>query len=61
VVSVGVNNTFGMTQLGLATARTAGPLSTVADGLNGVFADAAGTLPTQSWQSSSYFVDAVVE
>jgi hypothetical protein len=60
VVSVGMNAAFGMTRSDLETARVDGPLRSVADGANGVFADAAGTFPTQSWSDSSYFVDAVV-
>jgi hypothetical protein len=36
-----------------------GPLSSVADGANGVFAGSAGTFPTGSWNNSSYGVDVV--
>ena len=60
VVSVNANSLFVMTRSGLATALTSGPLSSVADGANGVFANSAGTFPTSSWSSSSYLVDAVV-
>jgi hypothetical protein len=60
VVSYGANARFGMTAGALASQITSGPLTSVADGLNGVYADAAGVFPTQSWGSSSYFVDAVV-
>jgi hypothetical protein len=60
VVSVGLNARFAMTDSGLSAALTNGPLHSVADGLNGVFGNAAGTFPTQSWHSSNYFVDAVV-
>ena len=44
---------------GLATQVVSGPFRTVADGLNGVFATAAGTFPTQSYNTSNYFVDLV--
>jgi hypothetical protein len=60
VVSVGINANFVMTASGLATQRTSGPLSSVADGANGVFGSAAGVFPTGSWNSSNYFIDAVV-
>jgi hypothetical protein len=30
------------------------------DGRNGVFADAAGTFPSQSWGNSNYWIDAVI-
>ena len=60
VVSVGYNERFGMTRDGLLTSIANGPLSSVADGQNGVYADAAGVFPTQSWSSSNYWVDAVV-
>jgi hypothetical protein len=55
-----LNNTFGMTDSGLSSPLTSGPLQSVADGRNGVWADDAGVFPTQSWRSSNYFVDAVV-
>jgi hypothetical protein len=60
VVSVNANAFFVSTQFGLQSARSSGPLSSVADGANGVFGSAAGVFPTGSWRSSSYFVDAVV-
>jgi hypothetical protein len=60
VVSVGMNSRFVATLDGLRTARTSGPLSSVADDANGVFASAAGVFPTSSYRASSYFVDAVV-
>ena len=37
-----------------------GPLHSVADGQNGVFADAGGSFPTQSFSSSNYFVNVEV-
>jgi hypothetical protein len=58
-VSVGANAYFPSTQNGLATARTSGPLSTVADGKNGVYASSAGVFPTNSYKSTAYFVDVV--
>ena len=39
---------------------SSGPLFSVADGANGVFADAAGSFPVNSWGGSDYGVDAVV-
>ena len=60
MVSVGLNTTFVMTGGGLRTALASGPLSSVADGRNGVFAAAAGVFPTGSYNASNYFVDAVV-
>jgi hypothetical protein len=59
-VSVGFNTRFVMTNGGLSTARTAAGVSTVT-GANGVFGDSAGIFPTSSWNSSNYFVDAVVQ
>jgi hypothetical protein len=61
VVSVNANSTFVVTGGGLRTQIVSGPLKSVADGLNGVFANAAGQFPTQSYNSSNYFVDAVVQ
>lgn len=60
VVSVGYNTAFGVTRDGLQSPAASGPLSSAADGHNGVYADAAGTFPTHSWSSSNYWVDAVV-
>jgi hypothetical protein len=60
VVSVGMNDRFVMTTGTFTNPVTSGPLSSVADGANGVFADAAGTFPTQSWGNSDYGIDAVV-
>jgi hypothetical protein len=59
-VSVGFNARFSMTEFGLQTALTSGPISSVADGANGVLANAAGSFPTLTWHSSNYFVDAIV-
>jgi N,N-dimethylformamidase beta subunit-like protein/uncharacterized protein DUF4082/Big-like domain-containing protein len=60
VVSVGMNDRFVMTIGTFTNPVTSGPLASVADGANGVFADAAGTLPTQHWGNSDYGIDAVV-
>jgi hypothetical protein len=60
-VSVGFNTRFVMTSYGLRYALTSGPLSSVADGQNGVYGLSAGTFPTGSWASSNYLVDAVVQ
>jgi hypothetical protein len=61
VVSVGYNASFGMTGGSvLRTGITSGPLRSVVDNSNGVFADAAGVFPTQTWYWGNYFVDAVV-
>jgi hypothetical protein len=61
VVSVGFNAFFVMTGGGLAAQITSGPLQTVADGANGVFGTAANLFPAGSYNSSNYFVDAVVQ
>ena len=61
VVSVGLNAFYAKTMGGLGTQRTSGPLQSVADGQNGIYANAAGQFPTNSWGSSNYFVDAVVK
>jgi fibronectin type 3 domain-containing protein len=60
VISVNANANYVVTQGGLATQVVSGPLRSVADGQNGVFASAAGIFPAQSFNSSNYFVDAVV-
>jgi hypothetical protein len=60
VVSVNVNAFYVFTQSGLATQVVSGPLRSVADGQNGVYGLTAGVFPAQSWNSSNYFVDAVV-
>ena len=59
VVSVGLNAYYSKAGSGLAAPLVSGPLRTVATG-NGVFADRAGLFPSQTWQSTNYFVDAVV-
>jgi hypothetical protein len=61
VVSIGYNAAFGMTGgSSLRDGLTSGPLKSVVDNANGVYSDAAGTFPTQSWYHGNYFVDAVV-
>jgi hypothetical protein len=59
VLSVNANAYFVATQGGLQTQIVSGPVRSVADGLNGVFGSAAGQFPTQSYNSSNYFVDGV--
>ncbi|QEC50093.1 DUF4082 domain-containing protein [Baekduia soli] len=59
-VSVGFNTRFVMTQSGLGTRLVNGPLFSIDDGRNGVYAASAGVFPTGSYSSSNYFVDAVV-
>jgi hypothetical protein len=60
VVSVGINTFFVTTHSALASQIVAGPLESVADGVNGVYGPAAGTFPTKSFNSSNYFVDVVI-
>jgi hypothetical protein len=60
VVSVGVNAFFVATHSALANQIVAGPLESVADGVNGVYGSAVGTFPTKNFQLSNYFVDVVV-
>ena len=60
VASVGFNAFFDVTAGGLGTQFISGPLKSVKDGANGVFAQAAGNFPNSSYQSSNYFVDVMV-
>jgi hypothetical protein len=60
VVSVNMNNYYVVTLSGLASSLTSGPVSTVANGANGVYAGVAGAFPSETWSSSNYFIDAVV-
>ena len=60
VVSVNANSAYALNSNGLATQVANGPLRTVADGVNGVYNTVRGSFPNQSYQSSNYFVDAVV-
>jgi hypothetical protein len=59
VVTVGINDLYVVTTGGLASPVTSGPLTSVADGANGVFGP-LGSFPTDSWGSSNYFIDTVV-
>jgi hypothetical protein len=59
VVSVNANSYFVDTPGGLSTSLGSGPLHSVV-GSNGVFGSAAGVFPTQTYNSSNYFVDVVV-
>jgi len=61
VVSVNANAVFAGTSLGLASEIVSGPLRSVADGKNGVYGSAAGVFPTNYYNSSNYYVDAVVD
>jgi hypothetical protein len=62
VVSVGINAFFVMTNLGLQTQLSNGPIATdITAAKNGVIGAAAGVFPTTSYQSSNYFVDVVVQ
>lgn len=57
VVSVNVNTHYAATYDELATPITNGPLSSVADGNNGVFNFTPGAFPTGSYQNTNYFRD----
>ncbi|MDE2261046.1 MAG: DUF4082 domain-containing protein, partial [Gammaproteobacteria bacterium] len=57
VVSVNVNSYYVATNGGLQTAVVNSPLSSVADGANGVYAGTPGQFPTSSYQNSNYFRD----
>jgi hypothetical protein len=59
VVSVNANAHYVATNNGLSTSIVNGPLSTVADGANGVYGG-VGAFPTRSYQNSNYFRDVVV-
>jgi methionine-rich copper-binding protein CopC len=56
VVSVNANAVYAFTPAGLATQIDSGPLHSVV-GTNGVYGASAGTFPTASYNSSSYFTD----
>jgi hypothetical protein len=58
VVTVNTKTYYVATNNGLQSSVVNGPLSTVADGANGVFGN-SGAFPTQSWSSSNYFRDIV--
>jgi hypothetical protein len=58
VVSVNCNTHYAATNDGLSVPVANGPLSSVADGANGVFGD-PGVFPIQTWQNTNYFRDVV--
>jgi len=60
VVSVNINNYYVVTLSGLASSLSSGPLFTVANGANGIYAGVGGAFPSETWSSSNYFIDAVV-
>jgi Domain of unknown function (DUF4082) len=60
IVSVNSNSAYGATNQGLATSVVNPPLSTVADGANGVYG-VPGSFPTLTYQNSNYFRDVVVQ
>jgi hypothetical protein len=60
IVSVNSNTMYGATNQGLATSVVNPPLSSVADGDNGVYA-VPGAFPTLTYQNSNYFRDVVVQ
>lgn len=57
VVSVNVSSYYVATNEGLQTSLVNGPLSSVADGANGVYSSVAGQFPTGSYQNTNYFRD----
>jgi hypothetical protein len=59
IVSVNVNGYYVDALGGLASSVINGPLSSVADGANGVFNIVGGSFPDQSYQNSNYFRDIV--
>jgi hypothetical protein len=61
VVSINANKYYVATPLGLQTQVSVGPLSSVADGKNGVYANSAGIFPSLSFNSNNYFVDVIVQ
>lgn len=60
-VSVNINAYFVDQYDALDNEIVSGPIGSIADGNNGVFAGAAGDYPTSSYRSSNYFVDVVVD
>ena len=57
VVSVNTNSYYPFTGQGLAASIANNPLSTVADGANGVINDIAGIFPNRSFNNANYFRD----
>lgn len=58
VVTVNSNSAYGATNNGLQSVVSNGPLSSIADGSNGIYGT-INTFPTNSWQNSNYFRDVV--
>jgi hypothetical protein len=61
VASVNILSDYVATPAGLADPITNGPLSSIADGNNGVYSLTPGTFPTESYNDANYFVDVEVE
>ena len=61
VVSVNANTQYSARPGGLQSAVDSGVLHSVADGANGVYNDAPGAFPSQSYNSTNYYVDGVVD
>jgi Domain of unknown function (DUF4082)/Chitobiase/beta-hexosaminidase C-terminal domain len=60
LVSVASNTAYGATHTELASAITNGPISSVADGANGVYGP-VGSLPTKSYENTDYYCDVVFQ
>lgn len=60
LVSVASNSAYGATHGELASAITNGPISSVADGANGVYGP-VGSLPDKSYESTDYYRDVVFQ
>ena len=60
VATVNSNTMYGATNHGLDNPVTNAPLSTIADGNNGVYGS-PGTFPTLSYENSNYFRDIVLQ
>ena len=61
VISVNINAYYVATSAGLATQFSSGPLHSVADGADGVYALTGGSFPSQTWNSTNYFVDVLIQ
>ena len=60
VVTVNSNTAYGATRNELATALTDGPISSVADGANGVYGPAS-SFPTGSYDNTDYYRDVIFQ
>jgi hypothetical protein len=60
VVSVNVNSNSVAKHGGLASTITNGPLSTIADAVNGVYHPTIGSFPTAVFNNTNYFTDIVL-